>query len=117
MSALRNKRLGVAMGAHPITFPGLSGMGDLIVTCTSGMSRNYMVGTRLGKGENIDTILTGMKQVAEGVTTAPTMRTLALMHKAGVPITDQMCALLFEGKEPHRAVEELMTRTARPERD
>lgn len=110
-------RLGAALGAHPATFAGLSGMGDLIVTCTSGLSRNHLVGERLGKGEKIDAILTGMKQVAEGVTTAPTMRTLARMHNIAVPITEQMCALLFEGKEPHRAVEELMTRSARPERD
>lgn len=110
-------RLGVALGAHPATFAGLSGMGDLIVTCTSGMSRNHMVGERLGKGEKIDAIIAGMNQVAEGVTTAPTMRTLAHIHGAEVPITEQMCGLLFEGKEPHRAVDALMLRNARSERD
>ena len=110
-------RLGVALGANPHTFAGLSGMGDLIVTCTSGLSRNHTVGERIGRGEKIDQILAGMKQVAEGVTTASTARTLALARHIDALIIEQVCALLHENKNPQRAVEDLMLRNARPERD
>jgi glycerol-3-phosphate dehydrogenase (NAD(P)+) len=92
-------------------------MGDLIVTCTSPWSRNHTVGERLGKGERLDQILGSMKQVAEGVTNAASALALARRVGVPVPITEQVCAVLYEGRDPHRAVEELMTRDARPERD
>jgi glycerol-3-phosphate dehydrogenase (NAD(P)+) len=92
-------------------------MGDLIVTCTSGLSRNHTVGERLGRGEKIDQILAGMKQVAEGVTTASTARALALTRQVDAPIVEQVCALIHDNKNPQRAVEDLMLRNARPERD
>jgi glycerol-3-phosphate dehydrogenase (NAD(P)+) len=110
-------RLGVAMGAHPASFAGLSGMGDLVLTCTSRLSRNHTVGERIGRGEAVAAILGGMKQVAEGVSNAVAARALA--HKCGIPapITEEVYAVLNEGKDPHAAVEALLTRDPRPERD
>jgi glycerol-3-phosphate dehydrogenase (NAD(P)+) len=111
------KRLGCALGAHPATFSGLSGMGDLIVTCASGLSRNRSVGERLGKGETIDDIMNGMEQVAEGVVNCANARSLA--HKMGVdvPITEEVYAVIHEGKNPREAVEALLERDPKPERD
>jgi glycerol-3-phosphate dehydrogenase (NAD(P)+) len=108
-------RLGVAMGASPATFAGLSGMGDLVVTCTSGLSRNRSVGERLGRGETIDEILGGMKQAAEGVWNCAAARELAREKGVEIPITEQVYSLLHEGKPPHDAVEALLTRDFRPE--
>jgi len=109
-------RLGCAMGAQASTFAGLSGMGDLIVTCTSRHSRNRNVGERIGKGEKLDDILAGMKQVAEGISNCSTARDLA--HKAGLeaPITEEVYAILQKGKSPLAAVESLMSRDVKPER-
>ena len=91
-------RLGMAMGANPLTFSGLSGMGDLVLTCTGELSRNRTVGFRLGKGEKLNDILSDMKMVAEGVNT--TKAAFALSKKYGVqmPITEQVYNLLYEGK-------------------
>lgn len=110
-------RLGLAMGAHPATFQGLSGMGDLVLTCTSRLSRNHTVGERIGRGESVAGILGGMKQVAEGVSNAMTARDLAHRLNVPVPITDEVCAVLNEGKNPVAALESLLTRDPRPERD
>ncbi|MDD5678223.1 MAG: NAD(P)-dependent glycerol-3-phosphate dehydrogenase [Kiritimatiellae bacterium] len=110
-------RLGVALGARPETFAGLSGLGDLIVTCTSRSSRNHQVGERLGRGETLDQIVGSMSQVAEGVTTCAIARALAREHGVRTPITDEVHAVLHEGRSPALAVETLMTRDARPERD
>ncbi len=110
-------RIGVAMGARPETFAGLSGIGDLMVTCGSRLSRNHAVGERLGRGETMEQILAGMQQVAEGVTTCAIAREVAHAAKIRVPITDQIHAVLNEGKKPALAVEELMNRLARSERD
>lgn len=109
-------RLGCALGAHPATFAGLSGMGDLVVTCTSRHSRNRGVGERLGRGETWEQIQRGMVQVAEGVWTSGTARMLARERKVDVPITEAVYAVIYEGKSPHKAVEELLTREAKPER-
>ncbi|MDD4871748.1 MAG: NAD(P)-dependent glycerol-3-phosphate dehydrogenase [Kiritimatiellae bacterium] len=108
-------RLGHALGAKASTFAGLSGMGDLIVTCTSRHSRNRNVGERLGKGEKLDDILASMKQVAEGIWNCPIARDLA--HKAGVevPITEEVHAIIHKGKSPLDAVESLMSRNVKPE--
>lgn len=110
-------RLGAAMGANPATFAGLSGMGDLVLTCTSRLSRNHTVGERIGRGESVPAILGAMKQVAEGVSNAATTRALARRHGVAVPITDEVFAVLNEGKEPRQALEALLTRDPRPERD
>jgi glycerol-3-phosphate dehydrogenase (NAD(P)+) len=110
-------RLGVALGARASTFAGLSGMGDLVVTCTSPLSRNRAVGERLGRGEKLEDILAGMKQVAEGVWNCRVARELAGRAGVDVPITDEVYAVLYEGKSPIEAVEALMMRAAKPEAD
>lgn len=110
-------RLGCALGAHRATFAGLSGMGDLVVTCTSRHSRNRAVGERLGRGESIDQILKSMEQVAEGVWTCATAQNLAREHRTRVPITDEICAIIHQGKNPRDAVQALLGREPRPERD
>ena len=108
-------RLGVAMGARPETFSGLSGMGDLIVTCGSKLSRNRGVGERLGKGESIQAIRDSMQQVAEGVDNCAAARDAALHLNIDVPITREVCAIIHEGKNPGLAVRELLTRDLKPE--
>ena len=110
-------RLGVALGAHPQTFYGLSGIGDLMVTCMSPQSRNRTVGERLGRGESVADILGGMEQVAEGVCTCGPA--LALARQAGVaaPVMEQVDAILHGGKKPKDAVVGLMRRDPRAERD
>lgn len=110
-------RLGVALGARLETFSGLSGLGDLIVTCTSRLSRNHLVGERLGHGEALDGIVGSMSQVAEGVTTCAIARALARERGVRTPITDEVHAVLHEGRNPAQAVKTLMTRDTRPERD
>jgi glycerol-3-phosphate dehydrogenase (NAD(P)+) len=109
-------RLGSALGAHPATFAGLSGMGDLVVTCTSRYSRNRAVGERLGRGEKIDSILKSMEQVAEGVWTCATALRLAHEHNVEVPITEEVNAVIHEGKDPKAAVQSLLSRDPKPER-
>lgn len=108
-------RLGCALGALPETFAGLSGMGDLIVTCTSRLSRNRSVGERLGKGESIEQITGGMAQVAEGVTTCATARKLGRKLGVRTPIIDEIFALINSKKNPQEAVRSLLERNARPE--
>ena len=110
-------RLGTALGAHASTFAGLSGIGDLIVTCASKLSRNRSVGERLGQGEAIKDILGGMEQVAEGVWTCGMALKLAKEKNIEVPITEQVHAVLFEGRDPKSAVQALMTRDPRAERE
>ena len=109
------KRLGLAMGADPLTFAGLAGIGDLVVTCFSKHSRNRHVGEEVGKGRPLDEVQDEMNMVAEGVKT--TRSALALAHKYDVemPITEAVHAILFEGKAPEEAVCELMTRTPKRE--
>lgn len=108
-------RLGAALGANPATFMGLSGMGDLVLTCTGDLSRNRRVGLAIGRGQTLDEVLGGMHNVAEGVKT--TEAVFALGRKLGIelPITGQVHAVLFEGKNPAEAVRELMTRPLREE--
>ena len=110
-------RLGAALGAHPQTFYGLSGVGDLMVTCMSPQSRNRTVGERLGRGETLAQILDGMEQVAEGVWTCGTARALARAAGVAVPVMEQVDAILHRGKKPKDAVVELMRRDPRAERD
>jgi glycerol-3-phosphate dehydrogenase (NAD(P)+) len=103
-------RLGIAMGGSIQTFSGLAGMGDLVLTCTGGLSRNRTLGTRLGKGEKLDDIMSGMKTVAEGVKTAKAARDLANKFNVSMPIVDEVYQLLYEGKDPKQAVKDLMSR-------
>ena len=110
-------RLGRAMGADPLTFTGLSGMGDLVLTCTGGLSRNRTVGFQLGEGRKLAEILAGTYTVAEGVNTARVALALAERHQVEMPIVREVCAVLFNQKEPRRAVSELMERAARQELD
>jgi len=108
-------RLGTGMGADPRTFYGLSGMGDLVLTCTGALSRNHMVGVRLGQGEKLEAILKGMQAVAEGVRTARAASGLAKRFGVEMPIVQEVCAVLFEGKPCRRAVSDLMERVAKEE--
>jgi glycerol-3-phosphate dehydrogenase (NAD(P)+) len=110
-------RLGVAVGAHPETFAGLSGTGDLMLTCFGRLSRNRSVGERLGRGETAEAILRGMAQVAEGVTNCD--NAAALAHEAGVemPIAEAVRAVIRGRLAPREAVARLMARDPRPERD
>jgi len=108
-------RLGTAMGADPRTFYGLSGVGDLVLTCTGALSRNHMVGVRLGQGEKLDAILKGMQAVAEGVRTARAASGLAKRFRVDMPIVQEVCAVLFDGKPCRRAVSGLMERVAKEE--
>lgn len=110
-------RLGCALGARLETFAGLSGLGDLIVTCASRLSRNHLVGERLGHGETLDQIVGSMRQVAEGVTTCAIARALARERGVRTPITDEVYAVLHEGRSPSQAMQALMARDTRPERD
>jgi glycerol-3-phosphate dehydrogenase (NAD(P)+) len=109
-------RLGVHLGAKEETFAGLSGMGDLIVTCLSTHSRNRHVGFELGKGRKIKDILDEMKMIAEGINTARSVHQLIAKTGVEMPISEQIFKVLFEDKDPKNAIEELMGRAAVPER-
>ncbi|MBI5214843.1 MAG: NAD(P)H-dependent glycerol-3-phosphate dehydrogenase [Ignavibacteriae bacterium] len=108
-------RLGVALGAKQKTFAGLSGIGDLIVTCMSKHSRNRHVGEEIGKGRKLDEVLAEMEMVAEGVATTKSLHNLAKGLNVEMPIVNAVYEILFEGKEPVRATYELMTRDAKEE--
>ena len=108
-------RLGMALGARQETFFGLSGMGDLMVTCFSKWSRNRGVGERLGRGETLDQILASMEMVAEGVRTANSAVSLSQKTGIEVPITREVVAVLYQGKSPRQAMQDLMMRGAKPE--
>lgn len=105
------KRLGLAMGASPETFAGLSGIGDLIVTCTSVHSRNHRAGVLLGKGLSLEETLAEVKMVVEGVNTARAAYKLSEKFNVRMPITEEAYKVLFDGKDPKSAVTDLMTRT------
>jgi len=108
-------RLGVRMGANPLTFAGLAGMGDLVLTCTGDLSRNRQVGLKLGQGMKLTQILEQMHNVAEGVRT--TRSVFALSRSLGVemPIVEQVHAILYDDKSPKKAVVDLMSRTPKHE--
>jgi len=108
-------RLGKKMGAKPVTFSGLSGIGDLVATCTSKYSRNRFVGEKIGEGEKLDHILNGMTMVAEGVKTTQSAYYLSQRYRVEMPITRQMYEVLFNGKSPKVALLELMTREPKAE--
>ncbi|MGB9031923.1 MAG: NAD(P)H-dependent glycerol-3-phosphate dehydrogenase, partial [Acidobacteriaceae bacterium] len=109
-------RLAVACGGRRETLAGLSGMGDLVLTCTGSLSRNRTVGVGLGQGHKLDDILTGLEgRVAEGVRTTSAALGLARRHRVEMPIAEQMEAILMRGKSPERAIQELMQRPGRDE--
>jgi glycerol-3-phosphate dehydrogenase (NAD(P)+) len=108
-------RLGVEMGSNPHTFAGLAGMGDLVLTCTGDLSRNRTVGFQVGKGKTLREIRSRMNMVAEGVRTSKSAYQLARKCGVDMPIVDQVYEILYEGKDPHEAVKELMTRDLRVE--
>src|ERR1700730_1596764 len=108
-------RLAVALGARPETLSGLAGLGDLVLTCTGSLSRNRRVGIALGKVRPLPEILAGTRMVAEGVGTAAAL--LALAREAGIemPITEQVEAILHQGKSPHEAIRAIMDRPLKRE--
>jgi glycerol-3-phosphate dehydrogenase (NAD(P)+) len=109
------RRLGVASGAQAETFSGLSGLGDLAATCFSTLSRNRSLGERLGRGEKLEDILAKSVTVAEGYPTARSAYQLARKHDVITPIIDETYALLYEGKNPAKAVEDLTHRESKAE--
>ena len=108
-------RFGKALGANPMTFSGLSGLGDLITTCLSQHSRNRYVGERIGRGETLSQILSNMVMVAEGVRTTKSVFALSKKLNVEMPITEQVYHILFEDKDTLSALKELMTRDLKPE--
>ena len=108
-------RLGLAAGANPLTFAGLAGIGDLIATCASPLSRNQQLGRRLASGEKLDDILQSTRSVAEGVTTTQAALQLAAYYHVDMPITQQLSHVLFDGLDPRKAVPELMMRAPKDE--
>ncbi|MGW8380769.1 NAD(P)H-dependent glycerol-3-phosphate dehydrogenase [Streptomyces sp. ODS28] len=109
-------RLGLAMGAEAHTFAGLAGMGDLVATCSSPLSRNHTFGTNLGRGMTLRETIAVTKQTAEGVKSCESVRDLARRHGAEMPLTETVFDIVHEGKPPHVALRELMSRSAKPER-
>ncbi len=109
-------RLGAALGADQHTFAGLAGMGDLVATCSSPLSRNRTFGENLGRGMRLDDVMANTNQVAEGVTTSKSVLELASMHAVEMPITQVVAAVVYEGLDIGQAALMLASRTAKPER-
>jgi glycerol-3-phosphate dehydrogenase (NAD(P)+) len=108
-------RLGVVLGADPLTFSGLAGLGDLIATCSSPLSRNRTFGERLGRGESLAQILAQKHQTAEGVKSCRSILDLARKHDVDMPITEQVVAVCHDGLSPREVIAALMRREARSE--
>jgi len=108
-------RLGVKLGGRPETFTGLTGAGDLILTCTGELSRNRRVGLGLAQGKTLDVVLRELGHVAEGVHTAAAVQKRALQLGVDMPITQSVCAVLFGGVSPRDAVEQLLARDPKGE--
>ena len=108
-------RLGVALGADPLTFAGLAGIGDLVLTCTGALSRNRQLGLEIGQGRRLDESLASRETVAEGVYTTQSAHALASREEIEMPIVAAVYRILFEGADPRRAIGELMTRELRAE--
>ncbi|OII68629.1 glycerol-3-phosphate dehydrogenase [Streptomyces sp. CC77] len=109
-------RLGLAMGADPLTFSGLAGLGDLVATCSSPLSRNHTFGFNLGKGMTLQETIAVTRQTAEGVKSCQSVLDLAHRHGVDMPITETVVGIVHEGKPPMVALKELMSRSAKPER-
>ncbi len=108
-------RMGCQLGANPLTFAGLSGMGDLVLTCTGDLSRNRQVGLQLGKGKKLDDILAQMNMVAEGVINTASCYELAQKIGVEMPILEQTYQVLYQGKKPVAAVSDLFKRNLKEE--
>lgn len=110
-------RLGIALGADPLTFAGLAGIGDLVLTCTGSLSRNRQLGMEIGQGKRLDESLAARESVAEGVYTTQSAHALASREEIDMPIVAAVYRILFEGTDPRRAIGELMARELRAEPD
>ena len=108
-------RLAVSLGARPETLAGLSGVGDLVLTCTGDLSRNRQLGIRIGRGEKVADILSGMRMVAEGVRNTKAVKTLASRQGIELPIVDVTYSVLYEGLAPDQALAKLFGRSLKPE--
>lgn len=108
-------RLGVRLGADPLTFAGLAGLGDLVATCSSPLSRNRTFGEHLGRGESLAQAQAATRQTAEGVKSCLSIRDLARAHDVEMPITEQVERVCHEGVDPRAAVAALMSRSMKPE--
>lgn len=108
-------RIGVEMGANPLTFAGLAGVGDLVVTATSRHSRNWRAGFMLGEGKSVDEVLSSMGMVVEGIRTTKAAHTISEKYQVQMPIAKQLYNVLFEGLDPRTAVEALMGRDRKTE--
>jgi glycerol-3-phosphate dehydrogenase (NAD(P)+) len=111
------RRLGLHLGANPRTFTGLAGFGDLVLTCTGNLSRNYTVGIKLGRGQKLKDILNEMHMVAEGVKTAKSVYNFSRKLKVEMPICHEIYRILYEDLAPKEAVYRLMTRALKQELD
>jgi glycerol-3-phosphate dehydrogenase (NAD(P)+) len=110
-------RLGIAMGAQHETFMGLTGLGDLVLTCTDDQSRNRRLGLALGQGKGVDETVQAIGQVVEGINTSREIHALAQEYEVEMPIIEQAYQVLYEGRTPREAVHALMERAVRPELD
>lgn len=110
-------RLGVAMGANPLTFKGLSGVGDLVLTCTGSLSRNRQVGMKLAEGYTIEQIEKDMRMVAEGVRTSYSVYELSKKYEVEMPISKEVYKIIYHKKDPKTALRELMERRLKFERE
>ena len=108
-------RLGIKLGANPLTLSGLAGMGDLVLTCTGGLSRNRRVGAKLGQGMTLQQILDEMKMVAEGVKTSYSVHQLSQQLGIEMPLSNEVYQVVHEDKPAMQAVEDIMTRDLKPE--
>jgi glycerol-3-phosphate dehydrogenase (NAD(P)+) len=108
-------RLGVAMGAEPLTFSGLAGLGDLVLTCTGDLSRNRTVGLKIAEGKSVQEIVSSMRMIAEGIETSKAAFLLARRMEVEMPITAEVYRIIYEGKDSRQAVRELMTRKLKEE--
>jgi glycerol-3-phosphate dehydrogenase (NAD(P)+) len=109
--------LGVAMGASPLTFAGLAGLGDLVLTCTGNLSRNRTAGLKIAEGERLEDIVGETPMVAEGVKTAVSAYELGNKMGVEMPIINEVYEVLYRGKNPREAVRELMTRDLKVEQE
>ena len=111
------RRLGLHLGANPRTFTGLAGFGDLVLTCTGNLSRNYTVGIKLGRGQKLQEILAEMRMVAEGIKTAKSVYNFSRKLGVEMPICQEVYRILYKDLAPQKAVHRLMTRTLKQELD
>ncbi|MDH6144666.1 MULTISPECIES: NAD(P)H-dependent glycerol-3-phosphate dehydrogenase [Kitasatospora] len=109
-------RLGVALGADPLTFSGLAGMGDLVATCSSPLSRNHTFGVNLGRGMTLEQTIAATKQTAEGVKSCESVLDLARRNGVEMPIVAAVVDVVHNGRPPHAVMKDLMARSAKPER-